>query len=551
MNETLFKTLESLTEDAAAFNIMPFRLSETLYPIYGDFITEKRDLYAYIYPKIDADSYQEKSDITSQDMEKTNKGAYNKIDNSARFYMDYFEGFYKSSDLFIASAPVFSSEYIRFEDFPEVYTIFRSFFTFMHYSNYIVRDIHKGTLHYNIPLLFMPAFAAFIRVIYKNKKPAGVTAKELIGKLDDELEHIIFTSFPLVHSGQPEQISESSLKLLYRLNLCTLYKITTIHSSDSHWYDPLLVMPVATRLNPAYMQALKLLRANASPTFFTIVLEVYWKEVWKPFLGQTDLQEAKSYYSYDGTPSPAALYQSKELDHVNKMLTDKYNSYFSNLSSVVWRIRKLSAKCATETDTTKHWLKIQSAASKYLDEIADYNKDTLSTLCQNIHECLTRFARSSGMPIEVTDLKETYNDYKGLFYNTFGLYDMIVFSSKLIAENTSLSAVEKYAMLSKRVLPYLHNFNRETLHLRFLQDQNFIRSIIPIKNIAPLNFQNDCTLLQQLFLSFRDKCDEAVENEPSDELGGFFDSLAKKISASCPEDDSLFPVIFHRITGSL
>lgn len=562
MDAHLYGVLETLTKDTGAFWTALYRVNQTILPIYNIPIIGKRDLYTYIYPKINTDNYAKKSEITCQDMEKTNKGAYNKIDNSAKVYLNYFEGFYKSSDLYASNAPNSKSEYICYNDSPEAYIIFRHFLSFVYYNHYIEANIHKGTLQYKIPLWFIPVFSSFVRVIYNNKKTIEISTKELLGKLNDEIYHVIFTNFPIIYSDHKDLSKDGNLHLLYRLNICTLYQIVTTYST-SYTYDDLLVTPLVAQTNPFFLQNIRQLRHASVFMFFTIVLEVYWRVVWKPLAELTDVQDVKKHYSYVQNPSPLLLCNTKALSHINKLLSDRYNSYFSKLSNVIIHIKQSYLQCKEAQDKTRHLQKIQKIATKYIDETANYNNSILRPLCEEIHQCLTDFAKASGMRLEIQDFKYIYKDYIALFYNTFGVYDMAVLSAKLITENSVLSPEDQYTLLSHRIIPYLQMFKQENeqeleketargkLYSLFSFNHNLLCHTFSVKDIAPLNFQNDCILLQQLFLLFRDKCNEVANYEPSDELCGFFDSLAKKISADCPENGSLFPIIFHRITGSL
>lgn len=152
MDTNLYSTLENMSKKLAELKQTHTSIGTALLPVYSETIKTKKELSKYIY-----------SGNTC-----TLDGIY--IDETTKAYFNYFEDMCSDSEFFAANALGASRETEHFKDFPEIHNIYRKFIFDFYSNKFVLKENQSKSIDYNIPLWYMPVFAAFIRVLYSKKK---------------------------------------------------------------------------------------------------------------------------------------------------------------------------------------------------------------------------------------------------------------------------------------------------------------------------------------------------------------------------------------------
>ncbi len=528
MDAKLHSTLESTTKILSALKQTHTLISRTLLPVYGEIISTKKELARYVL----------------------NDGGYNPIGDyvteNTKAYFKFFEDMYKDSEFFSANALGASREYEHFKDFPEIYNIYRKF-AFDFYSNkYVLKENHSKDMAYNIPLWYVPVLAAFIRVLYFNKKLDKISTRQFLESVSVEMHSVIFNNLKFMFRTDPNLGNPDTLELLYRFDIGILYEINARYIG----FDDPVIIPCIPSANALYCTCITQFRQSSYGSFFTHVIEVYWKSTWKTLREDHTYQTVRNHYTYDTKPLSLIITDRETEAFINNRILDKSHSRFNIISDTFDKIDACLEKCTIDKELNKCFNQIGKIAESYLSKIKDYDKNTLFPLVDQIYRKLEQSSLSQkNIIICYADKKIMYADYSRAFHNIFGIYDMAAIAIKYILRDKSLPDKNKYKLLKTQILPQLKTRNKTDCfnHLR-MEYINFHHNL-QILNISPTDFQTDLQEMQQLFSIFQDGC-SPTDREDGD-LCGQFDRLVENIISLCADKDNCFSYIFQISAGDM
>lgn len=522
MDTKLYSTLEDMTKKLAELKQTHIFIGNALLPVYGETIKTKKELSKYIYNGV----------ICSLDDDY--------IDETAKSYFKYFEDIYKDSEYFAANAVGASREYEHFKDFPEIYNIYRKFAFDFYYNKFVLKENQSKNMDYNIPLWYMPVFAAFIRVLYSKKKLDKISAGQFLESISAEIHNVIFRNFETIYSADTDSGKHDALNLLYRHSIGILYKINAIYIGLN---DP-VIMPYIPAVNGLYHTCITQFRQSAYHSFFAHVIELYWKSTWKPLTEECTYQVIQNNYTYDTKPMSVCLTDKEIDDFINNRLLDKSHSRFNIVSDSFDKIDSCLEKCTGNENQNKCLEKIEKITESYLAKTKDYYKGTISPLTEQIYSKLDQLSLSKKEVIIChADRKTIYADYSRAFHNIFGIYDMAAIAIKYILRDKSLPDENKYELLKTQILPQLETRDKTDCFNRLRMEYINFHHNLQIFNISPMNFQTDLQEMQQLFSLFQNGC--PPKDRDDEDLCRQFDTLVKNIISLCSDSDNCFSYILQ------
>lgn len=528
MDAKLYAILEDVTNNLTTLKQTHTLIGRVLLPIYGETIRTKKELAKYIY----------NGGIYSLD------GDY--IDETTKSYFKYFEDIYKDSELFAANTLGTSREYEHFKDFPEIHNIYRKFAFDLYSNKFVLKEAQSKNLDYNVPLWYVPIFAAFIRILYTKKKLDKITAAQFLEYLSTEIYSVIFGNFSTIYSADTDLGKPDTLKFLYRFNIGILYEINSMYIGSD---DPVIV-PYILSVNESYHAYIMQLRQSSYRSFFTHIIELYWQSTWKPLTEGCIYQVIQNNYSYDTKPMSVSL-TDKEIDSfINNRLLDKSHSRFSTISDSFDKIDSCLEKYTVNDNQNKCFEKIEKIIEYYLSKVKDYDKSTIFPLVEQIYSKLKQLALSKkDVIICHTDIETMYADYSRAFHNIFGIYDMAAIAIKYILHDKSLPDDTKYELLKTQILSHLKIRDKADCFNRLRMEYINFHHNLQIFNISPINYQTDLQEMQQLFSIFQNAC--YLKDRENIDLCGQFDRLVENIISLCPDKDNCFSYIFQISTGDM
>lgn len=528
MDANLYSTLENMSKKLAELKQEHISIGAALLPIYDETIKTKKDLSKYIYSC-------DTCTLDGINIEETTKA-----------YFNYFEDMYSDSEFFAANALVTSREYEHFKDFPEIHNIYRKFVFDFYFNKFVLKENQSKSIDYNIPLWYMPVFAAFIRVLYSKKKLDKISAAQFLESISAEIQKVVFQNFSMIYSIDTDLGKPDTLKLLYRYNIAILYEINAMYIGST---DP-VILPYIPSINGFYHTCTIQFRQSAYHSLFVHIIELYWKSIWKPLTEKCTFQTVQTNYAYDTKPLSVCLTDKETDDFINNRLLDKSYSRFNTVSDAFDKIDSCVKKCTSNDDLNKCLEKIEKITESYLSKIKDYDKDTISPLVDQIYSKLEQLALSRKDIIICHADKETmYADYSRVFHNIWGIYDMAAIAIKYILRNKSLPDKNKYVLLKTQILPQLAERDKADCFNRFRMEYINFHHNLEIFNISPKSFQTDLQEMQQLFSIFQNGC--YPKDKEDEELCGQFDRLVENIISLCPDSDNCFSYIFQILTGDM
>lgn len=528
MDTKLYSTLENMSKKLAALKQTHIFIGNVLMPIYNETIKTKKELAKYIY----------------------NDGIYSwnsdSIAETTKSYFKYFEDLYRDSELFAANTLGTSREFEHFKDYPEIHNIYRKFAFDLYSNKFVLKETQSKNMDYNVPLWYVPILSAFIRVLYSKKKLDKISAEQFLECISTEMYSVIFGNFSTIYSADTDLGKPDTLKLLYRFNLGILYEINSMYIGSD---DP-VIMPYIPSVNRLYHACMVQLRQSIYRSFFTNVIELYWKSIWKPLAGECTYQIVQQNYSYDTKPMAVSLTDKEIDDFINNRLLDRSHSRFNTISDSFDKIDSCLEKCTINENQNKCFEKIEKITENYLSKAKDYDKDTVFPLVNQVYSKLEQSAMSKkDVIICHADKKTMYADYSKAFHNIFGIYDMAAIAIKYILHDKSLPDENKYELLKTQILPQLKTRDKTDCFNRLRMEYINFHHNLQILNISPMDFQTDLQEMQQLFSIFQNSCyPKAKEDE---DLCGQFDSLVENIISLCPDKDNCFSYIFQISAGDM
>lgn len=528
MDANLYLTLETMSKKLAELKQIHTSIGAALLPVYSETIKTKKELSKYIY-----------SGNTC-----TLDGIY--IDETTKDYFNYFEDMYSDSELFARNSLGTSRENEHFKDYPEIHNIYRKF-VFDFYSNkFVLKENQSKSIDYNIPLWYIPVFAAFIRVLYFKKKLYKISAAQFLESISAEIQNVIFQNFSTIYSIDTDLGKPDTLELLYRYNIGIFYEINAMYIGST---DP-VILPYIPSVNGFYHTCIIQFRQSAYHSLFVHIIELYWKSTWKPLTEKCTFQTVQTNYAYDTKPLSVCLTDKEIDDFINNRLLDKSYSRFNIVSNAFDKIDSCVKKCTSNDDLNKYLEKIEKITENYLSKIKDYDKDTIFPLVDQIYSKLEQLALSKKDIIICHADKETiYADYSRAFHHIFGIYDMAAIAIKYILRNKSLPDKNKYVLLKKQILPQLKERDKADCFNRFRMEYINFHHNLQFYNISPQNYQTDLQEMQQLFSIYQNGC--YPKNREDVDLCEQFDRIVENIISISPDKDNCFSYIFQMSTGDV
>lgn len=528
MDANLYSILEDMSKKLAELKQTHTSIGIALLPVYGETIKTKKELSKYIY------------NANTCTLDNTY------IDETTKAYFNYFENMYSDSESFAANSLGTSRENEHFKDFPEIHNIYRKF-VFDFYSNkFVLKENQSKSIDYNIPLWYMPVFAAFIRVLYSKKKLNKISASQFLESISAEIQNVIFQNFSTIYSIATDLGKPDTLELLYRYNIGIFYEINAMYIGTT---DP-VILPYIPSINGFYHTCIIQFRQSTYHSLFVHIIELYWKSTWKPLTEKCTLQTVQTNYAYDTKPLSVCLTDKRIDDFINNRLLDKSYSRFNIVSDAFDKIDSCVKKCTSNDDLNKCFEKVEKITESYLSKIKDYDKNTISPLVDQIYSKLEQSALSKKDIIICHADKETmYADYSKVFHNIFGIYDMAAIAIKYILHNKALPDKNKYVLLKTQILPQLKERDKTDCFNRFRMKYINFHHNLQIYNISPKNYQTDLQEMQQLFSIFQIGC--PPKNRADEDLCKQFDTLAENIISLCPDSDNCFSYIFQILAGDI
>lgn len=518
MNTELYSALEDTTKKLAALKQVHTLIGRILLPVYGKPVNARKELARYVL--MDANYKTESGYITE----------------NTKAYFKYFEDMYKDSELLSANALGTSREYEHFKDFPKIYNIYRKFAFYLYSKKFVLKENHSKDMNYNIPILYAPILAAFIRVLYFNKKLDKISAGQFLESVSVEIRSVIFKNMKFLFTDT-DLGNTNTLELLYCFDLGILYEINSLYIG----LDDPVIIPRIPSSSQLYHNYIVQLRQSSYGSFFTHVIEVYWKSIWKILTEECDYSADQNHFVYNAEPFSLIREARETESFINNKLLDKSHSRFNIVSDAFDKIDSCLGKHTTDEPLSKCFEQIRKVTENYLLAVENYNKNIIPQLAEQIYNKLDQLAFSrKDISIYHVGKEIMESDYAKAFHHIFGIYDMAATAIKYILHDKSLSDKNKYELLNTKILPELAARDKKDCFTRLQMECRTFQHIFKITNVAPINFESDIQEIKALFQIF---C--SPEKTAEEDLCGQFDRIVENIKSLCPDKNNCFSYIFQ------